>query len=320
MENVVLNKSHWIEENGWQAPVELTKEGGKIIEIRHHGERVNKELYHYATANSAIWWYGNKPLPDPIVVRIKPPFRWQRFLGRLAGIATIIGVGIAILQYIGTTYPLSNNPFKHSDSYRFGESDFITIYIDPNTQVVITKRNLDRGSYTDGTPIAFAENSTQWDSCNKKGIGCWCNPFNSADSEKKYGKLYNSYAAMNPRGIAPKGWRIAEVSDFEKIYHKWRKPGLMLKSKEGWYNRTDSTSGNGIDSVGFNALAGGYRTPQFVFEGQGVHTGWWASTEHAPNFPDYQTYYYWHMQRENDEANWSDVQRQYGFYVRCVRL
>lgn len=69
----------------------------------------------------------------------------------------------------------------------------------------------------------------------------------------KYGRLYNSYAISDPRGLAPSGWRIANSNDFETLRNNtggWENSGINLLSSEF----------GGTNEYGFSAVFAGYKS------------------------------------------------------------
>ena len=76
-----------------------------------------------------------------------------------------------------------------------------------------------------------------------------------------YGRLYNSYAVVDPRGVCPSGWHVSTDGDWGVLEsylfsqgHSGQE-GLGLKSNTGW-----GAGLNGTDVYGFGALPGGQRT------------------------------------------------------------
>ena len=80
------------------------------------------------------------------------------------------------------------------------------------------KKNLDVSNFSNGDPIVEAKSDKEWENaCNNK-VPAWCNYSNSSELGMRYGKLYNYYAVHDSRGLAPSGWRIPKLSDWEEMY------------------------------------------------------------------------------------------------------
>jgi len=117
-----------------------------------------------------------------------------------------------------------------------------------------------------------------------------------------YGRLYNWATAMalpascnsstcasqissRHRGICPGGWHIPSDADWNALM-KFVSPGCsdnsscanagtLLKAASGW-----SSGGNGVDTLGFSALPGGYGISDGSFYFVGDYGGWWSASEY----------------------------------------
>jgi uncharacterized protein (TIGR02145 family) len=67
-------------------------------------------------------------------------------------------------------------------------------------------------TYRNGDPIPQVTDDAQWASLTT-GAWCWYN--NDSANEATYGKLYNWYAATDPRGLAPYGYRIPRLNPID---------------------------------------------------------------------------------------------------------
>ena len=134
-------------------------------------------------------------------------------------------------------------------------------------------KNLDVTKFKNGDVIQEAKTYVEWKKNCKEGKPVWCYyKFNTLNGNK-YGKLYNWFAVIDLRGIAPAGWKVPSNSDFEtlesaikvesisdlieNIYNSPNSSGFQLKSKTEWL-KFKGQDGNGNDKFGFNALPGGY--------------------------------------------------------------
>jgi uncharacterized protein (TIGR02145 family) len=80
--------------------------------------------------------------------------------------------------------------------------------------------NLNTDKFANGDQIPEAKSEKAWiEACTKKQPA-WCYFENKSKNGKIYGKLYNWYAVNDPRGLAPKGWRIPTTEDVEKLNKK----------------------------------------------------------------------------------------------------
>ena len=129
----------------------------------------------------------------------------------------------------------------------------------------------------------------------------------SADSCKKYGRLYTWKAAMYgscfedsddeyckpkypAKGLCPKGWHIPTKAEWDillKFVGGEVTAGLLLKANEGWKNNT------GMNAYGFSVIPAGLRTQSGAFSDPGLSASFWTSTENTFNqaYSIYFTYY-----------------------------
>lgn len=104
-----------------------------------------------------------------------------------------------------------------------GNTDYTQISdVDGNSYPLIeiadefwTSQNLRVKAYRDGTPIPYVEDPVEFENLT---TGAWRFVENDPSTEEKYGLLYNFYALINPRGLAPEGSRIATIKDFIHLY------------------------------------------------------------------------------------------------------
>jgi len=173
--------------------------------------------------------------------------------------------------------------------------------------------NLRVAHYNNGDPIPEIKENEEWSNIK---IGACCNYNNNDSLRKIYGKLYNWYAIIDSRGIAPKGWRIPTTEDLMKLINylggdsvaggKLKEKGLIH-----WlYPNIGATN-----ESGFNALPGGYRLNYGgTFHALGANGYFWTTTESFELYSWSQQIFYAFADKspEMEFAN-------YGFSVRCVK-
>jgi uncharacterized protein (TIGR02145 family) len=149
--------------------------------------------------------------------------------------------------------------------------------------------NLNTSNFRNGDPIPEVKTQKEWLSANENQKPAWCYYNNDPKNGAKYGKLYNWYAVIDERGLAPKGMHIPSNSEWnlltdylgKKLYFgdyrdesKSLYVGKMMKSEKGWRHK-----GNGNNESGFLGFANGARTHEGEFFGFGDNVLWWSSTE-----------------------------------------
>lgn len=170
--------------------------------------------------------------------------------------------------------------------------------------------NLNTIVYWDGVPIPEAKTREQWQSCNERKIGCYCNYDNEDCYGKMYGKLYNWYAIR--RGVVPHCWRMATKADYDNLLRHTgdAQAGKKLKSTHSWNNEW-----NGTNTYKFNGLAAGCRNANGTFSYVGRKTFWWTKDARKTGASETGLV----LSLDSDDKLSYDVTDGCGFSVRCVR-
>lgn len=182
--------------------------------------------------------------------------------------------------------------------------------------------NLNVDRYQNGDLIPNITNPTQWASLT---TGAWCWYDNDSIRYSKFGKLYNWYAVNDPRGLAPKGWRVPSESDWNKLikcidinadttwvdYNNSNTAAGALKTINTWF--TPNT--NATNASGFSALPAGLRNLDGSFFNFGLFGSFWSTQMFNPQV------YSW---LRTIPYNSNSVKRDYfsrnnGFSVRCLK-
>ena len=179
--------------------------------------------------------------------------------------------------------------------------------------------NLNVSTFRNGDVIPQAQSDEAWQEAgfNKQAAWCYYNDRieDSTVVVKTYGKLYNSYALNDPRGLAPEGWRLSTEADWAALEEFLILPGRSLTdafSKEGW---TNGYIGDNNNDIGLNLYPAGWR--DVGCGGLGSQMSYWAyqspigeSTPYVSLFFDETEY----VTLVNQSTNWI-----MGFNVRCIR-
>lgn len=194
----------------------------------------------------------------------------------------------------GTAYGNSIfvKPFKSSITDIDGNV-YTTVAI--GTQIW-TVENLNVTKYQNGVQIANISDNALW---NTTENGAYCNYDNDALNSIVYGKLYNWFAAVDARNIAPEGWRVATYEDYQILIDYLGGPGEAAEKMN-----------KGV----FKALPGGKRNRDGVFYDLNTHPYFWTSTEYHIGSA-------WARYLILDEGDLDiiNLSKNYGFSVRCVR-
>lgn len=160
----------------------------------------------------------------------------------------------------------------NSDDSGFGKIDepIILSDIDGNLYQTVTigdqvwmAENLKVKTFNDGVAITEWEFGDDWYNLNNPlAYWQWASTFdlnNVIDEELPedyYGALYNEFVLSSGK-LAPAGWRIPTVADFEELEAYLNVNGFQgsdIKSTSGW----SESSGSGQNAFDFNALPNGY--------------------------------------------------------------
>ncbi len=214
----------------------------------------------------------------------------------------------------------------------------------PPKEVTIGKQvwmteNLNVDKFRNGDPIPQAQTKEEWENARKQGMPAWCYYNNDPTIGKNYGKLYNWFAVIDPRGLAPEGWDIPSDDDWTQLVdyvasqgHQdkpwyFNGPGKALKSKRcstlTHYNaykmehprwNISQQMHHAVDNFGFSALPGGYRVSSGGFGGRSLSGYWWSATESSATKA-------WTRAMESNRHNVYPIKssKRNGHSVRCVR-
>jgi uncharacterized protein (TIGR02145 family) len=195
--------------------------------------------------------------------------------------------------------------------------------------------NLRVTKYNDESTIPFDTSSATWYYATTPKF-CYYNNTTNADSNKKFGALYNWYTVSpaNPKKIAPTGWHVPSDSEWtvlEKylVLNGYNWDGTIdtstyntiaksLAAKMDWWTFSD-TGTIGADLTknnrsGFSALPGGCRSTSGGFDTQGFDGYWWSATK-------YGALYGWSRDLSYDLVRLyrSNYDESCGFSIRLLR-
>lgn len=180
------------------------------------------------------------------------------------------------------------------------------------------QENLNVDRFRNGDIIPEAKTAKEWaDAGNaKKPIWCYYN-FDSSNGTK-YGRLYNWYAVVDPRELAPEGWYIPKYNEWFTMVFKigMNQSANKLKSKTGWNAYKGKSDGNGLNTSGFSALPTGMINADGLFMGLGEEALWWTNSRVSlSNLADYMFL----TNRSNTYLTQAGGAPQNGLAVRCLK-
>jgi uncharacterized protein (TIGR02145 family) len=149
------------------------------------------------------------------------------------------------------------------------------------------KRDLDVSKYRNGDEIKQVQDRNEWVNAD---YGAWCYYNNSIQifNDIRKGRLYNLEAVLDERGLAPKGWRIANDEDWKKLERylgmdstEIDKIGFSRAHGDGIAYRLLYTTFLPFDydrtkSTRFDAMLAGSRSLSGVYGGNDGSSTWWS--------------------------------------------
>jgi uncharacterized protein (TIGR02145 family) len=186
--------------------------------------------------------------------------------------------------------------------------------------------NLRVTRYRNGDPIAYIEDPVEWTDSRQ---GAFCVYENSVGNEETYGLLYNWYAVVDTRNLAPEGWHsptdeewmqlelslgmnLSEV--FEEGYRGTDTGGKLKESETFAWNSPNQGASN---EAGFSALPAGSRDGIWGrFSGLGEKARFWTSSEYDPvnGWCRLLNYNHAGIGRFSSSSN-----KRCGYSIRCIR-
>ena len=80
------------------------------------------------------------------------------------------------------------------------------------------KKNLDLTKFRNGDEIFHAKNQEEWNQAYYDKIPAWSYYENIEENGRTYGLMYNYFAIKDSRKLAPEGWKIPSISDWNRLY------------------------------------------------------------------------------------------------------
>lgn len=214
-------------------------------------------------------------------------------------------------------------------------------------------KNLDAFYFRNGDPIPLAKSDEDWNKAGQEGKPACCYYNNYNINGDKFGVLYNWFAVIDKRGLAPKGWHIPNPEELVKLIdHLGGPKEANVKLKSTWGNvgyRKEIPCQNcakwsqqekagkvcpvcsdtrvtiieiGVATIysGSTSVFGGYRFSL----GQGFLPplsesigGWWSSKESHKDL----AYFLYVGSNINigEIAEVGEYNKSAGFYIRCIK-
>ncbi len=190
------------------------------------------------------------------------------------------GIGFNSNSYIqGYGYSNDSTGSSTSSSSSNTQTNLTVTDIDGNTYRTVKigtqtwmAENLKVTRYRNGSSITYVTGS--WSSLTS---GSWGYPNHSSANNATYGKLYNYYAAVDSRKVAPQGWHVPSLSDWTTLFNYLGGSSIAGgKMKETGTSHWLSPNTGATNSSGFTALPAGSDNSNFT-----LSASFWATQGNA---------------------------------------
>jgi len=161
--------------------------------------------------------------------------------------------------------------------------------------------NLKTTKFHDGTPIPNVTDNDNWNRLYSSAY-CWYQN-DVANKNTKGGALYNGYAAMDSRNIAPTGWHVPTIDEWTTFKN---------------YLGRESISMSDLEKEGFSTIVVGFRSGLFDFNGLAL--SWLSSTEKSMDYASVGFIFIQEFVLNDSSFTTGNYSNKYdGYSIRCVK-
>jgi uncharacterized protein (TIGR02145 family) len=168
-------------------------------------------------------------------------------------------------------------------------------------------KNLNVTRYNNGDPIHQGLTTA-----NKQGA--YINSNGEPGITDTYGRMYNSYAARDPKGVCPVGWHVATKDEWEQLITFLGGADVAGgKLKEAGLDHWQDPNIGATDEYGFKALPGGYGAGNYIST---VASFWTTTRVYGEDNDETFMYYLYH---NNTNISRDSDYGPSGYSIRCIR-
>ncbi|HPR30946.1 MAG TPA: fibrobacter succinogenes major paralogous domain-containing protein [Prolixibacteraceae bacterium] len=212
--------------------------------------------------------------------------------------------------YNGKSTAVFNPDVKYGKVTDADGNSYRTVVIGGQTWMA---ENLRTTHFRNGDPIPEITDTTEW-ATTTAGAYCTYNNTGSVDTIATYGRLYNWYAVADSCKLAPEGWRVPTIIDWDTLIeylggdtlagNKLKEVGIFH-----WEDPYQSDNGSG-----FTALPGGRRYLSKPTNDMGFYATFWSSSEYDPDRAGFLYLY------DFDSFVWRGINfKNNGYSIRCIK-
>jgi uncharacterized protein (TIGR02145 family) len=279
------------------------------------GGNVSKEGISSVTAKGICWSTDQNPDIEDYKIDVGPGC--DTFTCNITGL-------MANTTYYIRAYATNNTGTAYGNevSVKTKESGIGTVTdIDGNLYhtVIIGNQvwmveNLRTTKYRNGGLITKITDKPAWQSTNT-GAYCWYN--NDIKNKSTYGALYNWYAVDDVRKIAPEGWHVPSLQEWNTLLDYLggsKVAGGKLKETGTLHWTTPNTGAT--NETGFCAVPGGLRNDPGDFYALGNFGYWWCADEGENSSSAWSQSMGFIL---NEVENYGYCSKISGYSVRCIK-
>ena len=170
-------------------------------------------------------------------------------------------------------------------------------------------KNLSIKHFLNGDQIPIAKSSEDWVKAGLEKQPACCAYENDEKNEIQFGLMYNWWVINDPRGFVPEGYKIPSKEDFEILKKNIGKNGNLLKS---------IIYRDGLDSFGFSAIPGGFRSHKGIFKEKGKGFYIWSLSS-GKGFSGKEAHYLRLYEYINSIRVFLE-NKNIGFYIRTLKI
>jgi uncharacterized protein (TIGR02145 family) len=212
-------------------------------------------------------------------------------------------------ECVGTPMVAANGsgPCAGENVVTYDEHDYTLVEIGAQCWFA---ENLQADSYSNGATIPYRADAADWSAMT---IGAQVEANGDAALSSNYGRVYNSYAVQDGRGLCPAGWHVPSDTEWTNLMDGLG--GLAVAGAALKSTSLDAPAWNGTNAAGFFGLPSGQRAADGSFIEFDARGSWWSSTlsGSATNYWNYQLSDDASAERDQDGAPGS------GLSVRCLQ-
>lgn len=237
--------------------------------------------------------------------------------GSVSFTATLTGLAYNTTYYV-RVYATNDSGTAYSNESSFTTLDIPTTVTDIDGNVYNTiviggqvwmKENLRTSHYRDGSAIATNLSDAAW---GVDTLGAYAIYNNSLSNNTTYGKLYNGFAVMNAKKIAPEGWHVPSRAEYDTLWAYlggYGTAGGKMKATTLW-----TTPNNGAtNSSGFTLLPAGYRHYSGYYTGAPSFSFVWAGSRINATFLSN-----WSIANTQANIIYGSADMNNGYCLRCI--